>query len=58
MNKSQIKAIQRNRYTVSVTHPDTDEARTLAFATDAKAMEFMERASHQGFEITKCEGPS
>ena len=58
MNRFEIEAIRKNKHTVTVEHPDSGEVRTVAFNDDAKAVEFMERASHQGFTIIECEGPS
>ncbi len=57
MTDAQINAIQQHRFVVRVFWPETRRFETLAFATDIRALWFMERAANQGATILECRAP-
>ena len=58
MKTRQIKATRDRRYVVRFVNIWTKRNSTCAFATDIRAVWFMERATSQGFTILSCRAPS
>ena len=58
MTPEQLKAIRRRRYVVRTYNPRTARVCTSAFATDLRAVWFMERARHHGLHVIDCKGPA
>lgn len=58
MNVRQTEAIRSRRYVVRFVDASSRRIGTCAFATDLRAVWFMERTARQGFKILSCRAPS